>query len=169
MRPFYRNCYSAPMARTAGIAAAALLIGLLAGWLLRGGGEERRAPPQTGPTIVESDEARALREREAAAGIPGFAGFALIVASGPRRGLHWALVDGATRIGRDPHDGIFLDDITVSRHHAEFVVDGDSLLVRDLGSTNGTYVNGQRLESMSLQSGDEVIIGRFHLLVSRGT
>jgi pSer/pThr/pTyr-binding forkhead associated (FHA) protein len=119
-------------------------------------------------TIDPVAESRALREREAAAGIPGFAGFALIVASGPRRGLHWALVDGSTRVGRDPHDGIFLDDVTVSRHHAEFVVEGDSLVVRDLGSTNGTYVNGERLDGAELESGDEVIIGRFHLVVSRG-
>jgi pSer/pThr/pTyr-binding forkhead associated (FHA) protein len=119
-------------------------------------------------TIDPVAEARALREREAAAGIPGFSGFALIVASGPRRGLHWALADGATRVGRDPHDGIFLDDVTVSRHHAEFVVDGDALEVHDLGSTNGTYVNGTRLDRAELDSGDEVIIGRFHLVVSRG-
>lgn len=119
-------------------------------------------------TIDPVAEAKAQREREAAAGIPGFSGFALIVASGPRRGLHWSLADGATRVGRDPDDGIFLDDVTVSRHHAEFVVDGDRLTVSDLGSTNGTYVNGARAESSDLASGDEVIIGRFHLVVARG-
>jgi pSer/pThr/pTyr-binding forkhead associated (FHA) protein len=126
---------------------------------------EREDPTETIDPVAE---ARALREREAAAGIPGFSGFALIVASGPRRGLHWALADGATRVGRDPDDGIFLDDITVSRHHSEFVVNGDVLMVNDLGSTNGTYVNGVRLESARLDAGDEVIIGRFHLVVSRG-
>ncbi len=119
-------------------------------------------------TIDPVAEARTLREREAAAGIPGFSGFALIVASGPRRGLHWSLADGSTKVGRDPDDGIFLDDVTVSRHHAEFEADGDTLLVRDLGSTNGTYVNGSRADESDLQSGDEVIIGRFHLVVARG-
>ena len=119
-------------------------------------------------TIDAVAEARSLREREAAAGIPGFSGFALIVASGPRRGLHWSLADGTTRVGRDPDDGIFLDDVTVSRHHAEFDVDGDTLIVRDLGSTNGTYVNGGRTDESHLRSGDEVIIGRYHLVVASG-
>lgn len=119
-------------------------------------------------TIDPVAEARAMREREVAAGIPGFSGFALIVASGPRRGMHWALAEGSTKAGRDPHDGIFLDDVTVSRHHAAFEVAGEQLVVRDLGSTNGTYVNGVRMDSSDLDSGDEVIIGRFHLVVSRG-
>lgn len=120
-------------------------------------------------TIDAVAEARSVREREAAAGIPGFSGFALIVASGPRRGLHWSLPEGITRVGRDPSDGIFLDDITVSRHHAEFEVSGDSLVVRDLGSTNGTYVNTVRTDYSALDSGDEVIVGRFHLVVARGS
>lgn len=113
-------------------------------------------------------EARSLREREAAAGIPGLAGFALIVASGPRRGMHWSLPDGTTEAGRDPEAAIFLDDVTVSRHHAEFTVEDSTLSVRDLGSTNGTYVNGRRTDGETLEAGDEVIIGRFHLVVARG-
>lgn len=119
-------------------------------------------------TIDPVLEARAQREREAAAGIPGFSGFAIIVASGPRRGLHWSLPEGRTRVGRDPDDGIFLDDVTVSRHHAELVVEDDRLMVRDQGSTNGTYVNGTRRDESVLESGDELIIGRFHLVVARG-
>jgi pSer/pThr/pTyr-binding forkhead associated (FHA) protein len=120
-------------------------------------------------TIDPVAEARSTREREAAAGLPGFAGFAIIVASGPRRGMHWSLPMGATRIGRDPEDGIFLDDVTVSRHHAEFEVTDEMLVIRDLGSTNGTYVNGSRHDQAELRSGDEVIIGRFHLVVARGS
>ncbi len=119
-------------------------------------------------TIDAVAEARILREREAAAGVPGFSGFAVIVASGPRRGQHWSLCDGITRVGRDPEDTIFLDDVTVSRHHAEFETDGDTLTVRDLRSTNGTYLNGTRTDDSVLVSGDEVIIGRFHLIVARG-
>lgn len=119
-------------------------------------------------TIDPVAEARTWREREAAAGIPGFAGFAVIVASGPRRGLYWSLPEGTTRVGRDPDDGIFLDDVTVSRHHAEFEVAEEHLSVRDLGSTNGTYVNGTRRDRSDLSAGDEVIIGRFHLVIARG-
>jgi pSer/pThr/pTyr-binding forkhead associated (FHA) protein len=109
-----------------------------------------------------------LRDREAAAGIPGLAGYAVIVGSGPQRGLHWSLPEGSTAAGRDPQAPIFLDDISVSRSHAEFVVEGGHLWVRDKGSTNGTYVNGKRTEGAALEPGDEVIIGRFHLVVARG-
>jgi pSer/pThr/pTyr-binding forkhead associated (FHA) protein len=91
--------------------------------------------------------------------------YALIVASGPQRGLHWAIGEGV-QAGRNPEAEIFLDDVTVSRHHAEFTVEGDALVVRDLGSTNGTYVNGERCDESVLAVGDHVIIGRFHLIVA---
>jgi pSer/pThr/pTyr-binding forkhead associated (FHA) protein len=91
--------------------------------------------------------------------------FALIVATGPRRGLHWAIGEGV-QAGRSPDAEIFLDDVTVSRHHAEFAVEGGALVVRDLGSTNGTYVNGERCDEAVLAVGDHVIIGRFHLIVA---
>lgn len=119
-------------------------------------------------TIDPVAEVRNLREREAAAGIPGLAGFAVIVASGPRRGLHWSLGEGVVEAGRNPEAAIFLDDVTVSRHHAAFEVTDGLLVVRDLGSTNGTYVNGHRVEEAQLNPGDEVIVGRFHLVVARG-
>ena len=62
---------------------------------------------------------------------------------------------------------IFLDDVTVSRHHAEFQVTDGHLWVRDMGSTNGTYVNKRRTDGIELRPGDEVIVGRFHLVVTR--
>lgn len=92
-------------------------------------------------------------------------GFALIVASGPRRGLHWVVGDGV-QAGRHPEAEVFLDDVTVSRHHASFSVEDGGLVVRDLGSTNGTYVNGVRCDEALLVPGDHVIIGRFHLIVT---
>jgi len=124
--------------------------------------------PDATETIDPVVEVRHLREREAAAGIPGLAGFALIVASGPRRGLHWSLEDGVVEAGRNPDAGMFLDDVTVSRHHAQFEVTDGVLTVTDLGSTNGTYVNGHRVDETRLNPGDEVIVGRFHLVVARG-
>lgn len=130
--------------------------------------EDDSLEPDQTETIDPVVEARHLREREAAAGIPGLAGYALIVASGPRRGMHWSLGTGTTEAGRDPEAAIFLDDVTVSRHHAEFTVEEGRLSVRDLGSTNGTYVNGRRIDGGELEAGDEVIIGRFHLVVARG-
>ena len=136
-------------------------------------GRERSREPldqQAEPTLTFDpvEEARRLRAREAAAGIPGLAGFALVVTDGPLEGAHWPLREGRNEAGRNLEAAILLDDITVSRHHAAFLSEGGRLQVQDLGSTNGTYVNGKRVEQAELASGDEVIIGRFHLVVARG-
>lgn len=114
------------------------------------------------------EEARSLRAREAAAGIPGLEGYALIVTGGPGEGRYWSLHEGDNDAGRNLAAAVFLDDITVSRDHARFHVDGGHLTLRDLGSTNGTYVNRERVDVAALEPGDEVIIGRFHLVVARG-
>ncbi|NJD19081.1 MAG: FHA domain-containing protein [Gemmatimonadetes bacterium] len=114
------------------------------------------------------DEARRVRAREAATSIPGLQGFALVVAGGPMRGAHWHLSEGTHEAGRNTEATVFLDDITVSRHHAAFRVRGSHLSLEDLSSTNGTYVNGKRAVAVELNPGDEVIIGRFHLVVARG-
>jgi pSer/pThr/pTyr-binding forkhead associated (FHA) protein len=82
--------------------------------------------------------------------------------------MAWLVKEGTTTAGRHPDSDIFLDDITVSRHHCRFVSDGASLLVEDSGSTNGTYVNGERVDRGVLRPGDEVIVGKFHLIVALG-
>ena len=69
-----------------------------------------------------------------------------------------------TRAGRHPESDIFLDDITVSRRHAEFSKSHGGYTVRDVGSLNGTYVNRERIEEAVLVSGDEVQIGKFKLV-----
>jgi pSer/pThr/pTyr-binding forkhead associated (FHA) protein len=94
--------------------------------------------------------------------------WALIVETGPQAGLTYVLAGGDTLVGRGAECDIFLGDVTVSRHHARFSADGDSLRLLDLGSTNGTYVNGALAEAYALSAGDEVIIGKFHLIVARG-
>jgi pSer/pThr/pTyr-binding forkhead associated (FHA) protein len=124
--------------------------------------------PDSTLTYDPVDEARRLRAREAAAGIPGLEGFALVVTDGPHQGTHWNLARGRNEAGRNVSATLFLDDITVSRHHAAFLSEQGRLWVEDLGSTNGTYVNGKRAERAELNPGDEVIIGRFHLVVARG-
>jgi pSer/pThr/pTyr-binding forkhead associated (FHA) protein len=78
-------------------------------------------------------------------------------------GVRFTLDAEITRAGRHPESDIFLDDITVSRRHAEFVTTGVTT-VRDVGSLNGTYVNRERIEEAVLSSGDEVQIGKFKLL-----
>ncbi len=82
--------------------------------------------------------------------------------------MTFVLAADITTVGRHPDSDIFLDDITVSRHHCRFVVNGDSLAVEDSGSTNGTYVNGSRVDRAELDAGDEVIVGKYHLLVAAG-
>ena len=124
-------------------------------------------PTDVTETLDATEIGKAIREAEAAAGIPVFEGFALVVTSGPRRGAHWLLEEGVWEAGRNTEALIFLDDVTVSRHHARFVVGNGRLELQDLGSTNGTYVNGERTDYAELDSGDEVIIGRFHLVVAR--
>jgi pSer/pThr/pTyr-binding forkhead associated (FHA) protein len=71
-------------------------------------------------------------------------------------------------VGRHPESDIFLNDVTVSRHHCRFVTKGDTLRVEDSGSTNGTYVNDDRVDSFALSAGDEVLVGRFHFVVAHG-
>ncbi|MFB0901841.1 MAG: FHA domain-containing protein, partial [Acidimicrobiales bacterium] len=69
-----------------------------------------------------------------------------------------------TTIGRHPDSDIFLDDVTVSRRHAEVHREGDAVLLNDVGSLNGTYLNRTRIDSESLRSGDEVQVGKFKLV-----
>ena len=87
----------------------------------------------------------------------------LIVHKGPGAGSRYLLDQDLTVAGRHPDADIFLDDVTVSRRHAQFVrVDGH-FTVTDLGSMNGTYADGQRVEEQRLISGMEVMIGKFRL------
>jgi len=89
----------------------------------------------------------------------------LVVRRGPNAGSRFALGSGTTTIGRHPDSDIFLDDVTVSRRHAEFRHEGTKFKVSDVGSLNGTYVNRERIdETTELHSGDEVQIGKFRLV-----
>ena len=94
----------------------------------------------------------------------GITGPALVVRSGGgMAGQSFQPGEGRTLVGRSPECQIFLDDVTVSRRHAEIVRDGDSFTIRDLGSLNGTYVNRKRIESAVLSDDDEVQIGKYRL------
>ena len=100
--------------------------------------------------------------------VAGAFGWALIVETGPQAGLTYVLADGDTIAVRGASCYIFLGDVTVSREHARFCLKDGTLRVQDLGSTNGTYVNGAWADAYALSAGDEVIIGKFHLIVARG-
>jgi pSer/pThr/pTyr-binding forkhead associated (FHA) protein len=88
----------------------------------------------------------------------------LVVKRGPDVGARYLLDHDVTHVGRHPESEIFLDDVTVSRRHAEFVRRDSEYLVKDVSSLNGTYVNRERIDEVALSSGDEVQIGKFKLL-----
>lgn len=88
----------------------------------------------------------------------------LIVHHGPNAGARFLLDAERVTAGRDTKADIFLDDVTVSRKHAEFNFDGQHFTVRDVGSLNGTYVNRDRIDLIQLQPGDEVQIGKYRLI-----
>ena len=92
----------------------------------------------------------------------------LVVQRGPNAGSRFLLDADVTSAGRAPDSDIFLDDVTVSRRHAEFTRAAQGYLVRDVGSLNGTYVNRERIEEVLLADGDEVQIGKYRLVFLTG-
>ena len=88
----------------------------------------------------------------------------LVVKRGPNAGSRFLLDKEVTTVGRHPESDIFLDDVTVSRRHAEFRRSDAGFGVRDVGSLNGTYLNRERIEESPLAGGDEVQIGKFRLV-----
>lgn len=92
-----------------------------------------------------------------------------VVVKGPQMGDYFALDPRRTTIGRNPKASIFLNDQTVSREHAEVISSGIMVLIRDLGSLNGTYVNGLIVDEAELKDGDIVQIGTFQLAFRNGT
>lgn len=89
----------------------------------------------------------------------------LVVRRGPNSGSRFLLDGELTTAGRHPQSDIFLDDVTVSRRHVEFRRGADGVFtVADVGSLNGTYVNRERIDSVTLANGDEVQIGKYRLV-----
>ena len=92
----------------------------------------------------------------------------LVVKRGPNAGSRFLLDRSTTSAGRHPDSDIFLDDVTVSRRHAEFRLETSEFQVVDVGSLNGTYVNREPVDSALLANGDEVQIGKFRLVFLTG-
>jgi pSer/pThr/pTyr-binding forkhead associated (FHA) protein len=88
----------------------------------------------------------------------------LIVKRGPNAGSRFTLGEQVTTIGRHPESDIFLDDVTVSRRHAEVTHSDGRFTVADADSLNGTYLNRERIERAVMHSGDELQIGKFRLV-----
>lgn len=89
----------------------------------------------------------------------------LVIATGALAGDRFELTNDVTTVGRHEASDVFLDDVSVSRHHALFTRTASGrVTARDLNSLNGTYVNGARVEETVLHSGDEIQIGKFKLI-----
>ncbi len=114
---------------------------------------------------AEHREDRSLNDSDASAVDalpPGSA--LLVVQRGPSAGSRFLLDTDVVAAGRHPDSEIFLDDVTVSRRHAEFRRGSEGYSVADVGSLNGTYVNRDRIDEVALQGGDEVQIGKYRLV-----
>ena len=121
------------------------------------------------PPKAENPEDRPLNDEDAAAVDALPSGSALLVVQrGPSAGSRFLLDTDVVTAGRHPDSEIFLDDVTVSRHHAEFRRGPDGFRVADVGSLNGTYVNRDRIDDVVLQGGDEVQIGKYRLVFFAG-
>jgi hypothetical protein len=121
-------------------------------------------------TLVPVEAAGEVGDDEITVGFDGLADGVgmLVVKRGPNAGSKFVLDSEVTRAGRHPESDIFLDDITVSRRHAEFQRRNDGYAVRDVGSLNGTYLNRERIDEARLSNGDEVQIGKFKLVFLSG-
>ena len=110
---------------------------------------------------------RALKPEEQAAIESLPKGSALLIAlSGPNSGARFLLNEDRTNAGRHQKSDIFLDDVTVSRHHAKLVRAGGQLMLEDLGSLNGTYVNRVLIDGRAqLRHGDEIQIGKYRATI----
>ena len=136
-------------------------------WALNSAGSSS-APAVVGPLFSEW-RAPPWRLSKVLNGVtlePPATGAALVVASGHQAGTRYAIASTRLTVGRHPDSDIFLDDITVSRRHVELEQGSAGYLLKDVGSLNGTYLNGERLSDgeTPLTNGDELQIGKFKLL-----
>jgi Inner membrane component of T3SS, cytoplasmic domain/zinc-ribbon domain len=117
------------------------------------------------PVVVDDTTGDGLSPVDEAAvqALPQGSGM-LVVQRGPNAGSRFLLDHDRTTAGRHVDSDIFLDDISVSRRHVQFLRTADGIVVKDLGSLNGTYVNRELVDEALLQPEDEVQIGKFRLV-----
>ncbi len=126
-------------------------------------GDDIEATRNFSEDLIEGDLENLSEEERAAFDALPSGNALLIVRRGPNQGSRFLLDSDVTSVGRHPNADIFLDDVTVSRRHAEFKREGKTFTVSDLASLNGTQYEGERVESAELVNGSEVQIGKYHL------
>jgi pSer/pThr/pTyr-binding forkhead associated (FHA) protein len=126
-------------------------------------GDDIEATRNFSEDLIESDQEHLSEEERAAVDALPSGNALLIVRRGPNQGSRFLLDSDLTSVGRHPNADIFLDDVTVSRRHAEFSRKGTTFIVADLASLNGTQYQGERVETAELANGSEVQIGKYHL------
>lgn len=124
---------------------------------------ERTMSLDSQPPVDEGTAHRLSPHDQAAVDALGEDDALLIVHHGPNQGARFLLDVDVTTAGRSVSGDIFLDDVTVSREHVQFIRDGRDFYVRDAGSLNGTYVNRIRITEAQLNDGDEVQIGKYRM------
>ena len=139
--------------------------------------DDRNLTEAVGETTVDhgtdfldevDDRSTATTETETAGVLPSGSAL-LVVRRGPNAGSRFLLDQPVTSAGRHPDSDILLDDITVSRRHAEFrLAEDGTWAVADVGSLNGTYVNRQPVDSTVLANNDQAQIGTFRLVFLTG-
>ncbi|MCX6439156.1 MAG: FHA domain-containing protein [Actinobacteria bacterium] len=92
----------------------------------------------------------------------------LIINRGSNLGSRFLITSRGASIGRSSSSDVFLDDVTVSRSHAKIEGSSSGFSLKDSGSLNGTYVNNSSVTELVLHSGDQIQIGKFHLLFVSG-
>ena len=92
----------------------------------------------------------------------------VVINKGSNVGSRFLITSAVSSIGRASASDIFLDDVTVSRAHAVIEKNENGFSINDAGSLNGTYVNNISTARQDLKSGDQIQIGKFHLLFISG-
>lgn len=131
------------------LALVAIGTAVIVGGLVVGARRARARPPPPAPQPVASPAAHAGPFLEGA-------------------GVSIPLTAGSMLIGRDPTAQVIVDDPTVSRYHAKLQVGPDGIWVEDLGSSNGTLLNGVRVDRGLVRAGDALDIGGLHLVLRSG-
>lgn len=120
----------------------------------------------SGPSVEDAEASHAALDDEARSAVDALprGSAMLVVLRGPNAGSRFLLDADMVTAGRHPDSDVFLDDVTVSRRHAEFRRSDDGYVVRDVGSLNGTYVNRDRVDEVTLSNADEVQVGKYRLV-----